>query len=53
MTLPEPGRAAGGMSIAATDQAIRTIELRLKQDRALARQVRVLEAKLSIVETWP
>ena len=51
MTLPELGRAAGGMSIAATDQAIRRIELRLKHDRALVRQVRVLETKLSIVGT--
>ena len=51
MTLPELGRAAGGMSIAAVDQAIRRIELRLLQDLALARQVRELETKLSIVGT--
>jgi len=49
LTLQELGQAAGGMNVDATAKAVRRIEQRLLQDRALARQFQVLERVLSNV----
>ena len=51
MTLPELGVAVGGMSAAAAAKAARRMETRLLHDRVLSRQVRRMEADLSIVQT--
>ena len=51
LTLQELGQAAGGMRVEAVAMAVRRIEQRLLQDRALARQVRSMEEAMCNVQT--
>ena len=51
LTLQELGQAAGGVRVEAVAMAVRRMEQRLLQDRALARQVRAMEESLCKVQT--
>ena len=48
---PKSPQAAGGMRVEAVAMAVRRIEQKLLQERALARQVRILEESLCNVQT--
>ena len=51
LTLQELGKAAGGMRVEAVAMAVRRVERKLLQDRALAQQVRMMEGTMCKVQT--